>query len=240
MNLVLFLPNETSRPLPLSDQRASHLLKVLRRGEGGEFDAGIVNGPLGRGRIKRISSEAIELSFAWGPDPEPLPPLSLLVGLPRPQTARAILRDATTLGATRIDFVRTEKGEAGYAQSTLWSDGEWERHLRAGAAQAFDTRVPEVAHSASLAAALAAVAGRPALVALDNYEAASGLSRWSARETPGAVVIAVGSERGWSAGERDKLRSAGFELVHLGKRVLRTETACVAAIAIVKARLGWI
>jgi RsmE family RNA methyltransferase len=51
-------------------------------------------------------------------------------------------------------------------------------------------------------------------------------------------MIAIGPERGWSAGERDFLRSLSFEMRHLGSRVLRTETACVAAVAIVKAGLG--
>jgi len=50
--------------------------------------------------------------------------------------------------------------------------------------------------------------------------------------------VAIGPERGWSARERDLLRARGFELVHLGPRVLRTETACVAAVAVVKSRLG--
>jgi len=56
---------------------------------------------------------------------------------------------------------------------------------------------------------------------------------------PAAVVLALGPERGWSPAERDLLRSEGFALAHLGPRVLRAETAAVAAVAIVKSRLGW-
>jgi RsmE family RNA methyltransferase len=52
------------------------------------------------------------------------------------------------------------------------------------------------------------------------------------------VVIAVGPERGWSARERTLLRDAGFRCVHLGERVLRVETACVASISLVRAQLG--
>ena len=40
--------------------------------------------------------------------------------------------------------------------------------------------------------------------------------------------------------EQAALRDAGCTLVHLGPRVLRLETACVAATAILKARLGWL
>jgi RsmE family RNA methyltransferase len=72
-------------------------------------------------------------------------------------------------------------------------------------------------------------------IALDNYEAGRGLA--GVVPIP-PVMIAIGPERGWSAGERDLLRGLGFEMRHLGSRVLRTETACVAAVAIVKAGLG--
>ena len=54
------------------------------------------------------------------------------------------------------------------------------------------------------------------------------------------IVPPLGPERGWSARDRNALRSAGFTLVHLGPRVLRAETATVAAVAILKARLGWL
>ena len=46
------------------------------------------------------------------------------------------------------------------------------------------------------------------------------------------------SNPGWSARDRAFLRANGFALAHLGTRVLRTETAVVAAVALVKARLG--
>ena len=52
------------------------------------------------------------------------------------------------------------------------------------------------------------------------------------------VELAVGPERGWSPRERELLREAGFRFVHLGERVLRVETAVVAAVSLVRARLG--
>jgi 16S rRNA (uracil1498-N3)-methyltransferase len=52
------------------------------------------------------------------------------------------------------------------------------------------------------------------------------------------VVLAVGGERGWSAADRMALRAAGFAFHHLGRRVLRAESAAVAALAITRARLG--
>ena len=113
---------------------------------------------------------------------------------------------------------------------------EWRRHLRAGAEQAFATRLPEVTYGRPLAEALEGRGGFAAGVALDNYEA--GLSLADATVAP-PLVVAIGPERGWSTDERDLFRRGRFQLVHLGSRVLRTETACVAAIALVKGKLGW-
>ena len=73
-------------------------------------------------------------------------------------------------------------------------------------------------------------------VALDNYEASRALSEIAPGASP--AVLALGPERGWSAGERDFLRANRFDFAHLGSRVLRMETACVAAVTLMKAKLG--
>jgi RsmE family RNA methyltransferase len=51
-------------------------------------------------------------------------------------------------------------------------------------------------------------------------------------------VLALGPERGWGPADRAALRAYGFTLVHLGPRVLRSETAVIAALTLVRARLG--
>lgn len=241
MNLILFEPAELGRPLPRKDPRAIHLLDVLRRREGDSFDAGITNGPRGKGTLVATGPDSLALAFAWGAGPPPPDPITLVVGLPRPQTARDILRDATALGVAAMHFVRTEKGEPGYAHSALWTSGEWRRHLVTGAAQAFDTRLPEVTHGRPLPDVLGALPGGEQRLALDPYEATAALAQapWhAAASAPPAVVLALGPERGWSGADRAALRGAGFVLVHLGGRVLRTEVAVTAALALVKARIG--
>jgi RsmE family RNA methyltransferase len=161
-----------------------------------------------------------------------------LIGLPRPQTARDILRDATTLGVTAMHFVRTDRGEASYGQSSLWHSGEWESCLVTGAAQAFCTHLPEVTHGRDLAAVISGLGMGSSRLALDNYEASAPLADIPLAGT-GSVMLAIGPERGWSEAERTLLREQKFTLVHLGARVLRAETACTAAIAIIKAKCGW-
>lgn len=237
VNLLLFRAVECDRPLPHADPRAVHLRKVLRREVGGEFDAGLVNGPRGRGRLEAVRDDGLHLTFRWEPDAPAADPITLILGLPRPQTARDILRDATTLGVAALHFVATEKSDPGYAQSSLWHDGEWERHVHAGAAQAFSTLVPAVTAGRTLAEVLAALPVDTSRLALDNYESSTALA--ATRPAPGSpLVLALGPERGWGPRDRATLRAAGFTLVHLGPRVLRLETAVIAALVLAKAARG--
>lgn len=178
----------------------------------------------------------MSLAFVWGETPALPCLIDVIVGLPRPQTARDILRECTSLGIAALHFARTDKAEAAYAASSLWRSGEWRRCVINGAAQAFSTHLPVVTHGRSLDEIVTALPAAGARLALDNYEGSAHLGAvdlGAARRG----VLALGAERGWSNGERDWLRAHGFTLVHLGPRVLRTETACIAAITLLQVRL---
>ena len=237
VNIILFDSTEIDQPLARSDRRAAHLLTVLRRGPGDSFDAGIINGAQGKATLCTVADESLTFLFTAQIAAPLRDPVTLVIGLPRPQTARDILRDATTLGVAALHFVLTEKGERGYAQSTLWSTGEWRRHVIAGAEQAFATAIPDVTWGRSLAAVTTALTA-PRRLALDNYESPSSLRDWQPAADGAEVVLAIGGERGWANAERALLRLHGFEFFHLGPRALRTETACTAALAIVRTKLG--
>jgi len=257
------LPQTNTLALPRADPRAAHILDVLRRKPGDTFDAGLVDGPRGKGTLAAISSGdgALALGFAWERTvPPPLPPITLIIGLPRPQTARKILNEATSLGVSEMHFVTTGRGEPSYAQSTLWTSGEYRRHLVAGAAQAFCTRIPRVTFGKTLAETIATLDATAAAqpdarrIALDNYEAPASLGELlssapnphsairtshSALRTPhSAFIFCLGSERGWTAAEREQLRAARFAFAHLGARVLRAETAVTAAVSLALAHSG--
>lgn len=240
MNLILFDPTETTVPLPRTDPRALHILSVLRRHIGDTFDCGLIDGPRGKATLTAVSLTALTLTFAWDATPPPPPaPITLILGLPRPQTARDILRDATSLGVAALHFVTTEKGDPNYARSTLWSSGEWRRHLVIGAEQAFDTHLPVVTHGRPLADIVAALPATAVStrVTLDNYESPAPLSACRLFERT-SIVLALGPERGWSADERTLFRAHAFTFAHLGPRVLRAETAALAAVTLIRAKLG--
>ncbi len=229
-------------PLPRSDRRVEHVLKVLRRGVGEPFDAGVINGTRGKAEIRELTETRATFAYVPATTPPVTEPITVVVGLPRPQTARDILRDATTLGIAALHFVRTERGDASYAQSTLWSSGEWRRHAIAGAEQAFETTVPAISCGKRLPDVLDAVCTADPneaqiRIALDNYEAPLALSQIPFL-TETNVLLAVGPERGWSSEERAMFRTRGFQLAHLGTRVLRTETAVLAAVTLARSKLG--
>ena len=203
MNIVLFEADEVYRPLDRQDSRAKHILNVLRREIGDTFDAGVINGPRGKARVERIDKDNLILEFELNETDPPLYPIELIVGLSRPQTNRRILREATSLGVRRLSFVRTDRSEPSYAESRLWSSGEWKRHVLDGAAQAFATRIPEVFFGKALKDSIAGLEGDLERIALDNYE--SPIHLLDTNMTYSNIVLTVGSERGWSGDERNTL-----------------------------------
>ena len=231
MNIILFEKSELDAPFPISDPRIVHLLDVLRRQPGDETDVGLINGPRGKAVLRSASEDQVVLEFSWKEEPEALLPIDMIVGLSRPQTSRKILQEATSLGVRRIHFVATDRGERSYAMSKLWTTEEWRQCVQTGVEQAFSTRFPEVCTDLTLAESIEALQEVRGRICLDNYEAA--LSLREAADEHEALVLAVGSERGWSAKERDLFRHNGFTLAHLGERPLRTETAAIAAISVV-------
>ena len=233
MNLVLITPDEAAAGLPSDDARARHLRETVGLAVGGSFHVGIENGLRG---IATITALAPKLTFAvtWEKSPQARLPLTVLVGLPRPQTAKKVLHDLASLGAARIIFFESAKGDPGYLTSSLWKDGEWREHVLKGTEQACSTLVPEVTRVGSLAEAVACLAADDWKVALDPYEAA-GAPELS---TPAkAAVLAIGPERGFDDEERAVLRAAGFGFAHLGDRILRVEAAALVGGALMLAQL---
>lgn len=241
MNLMLFDQAFESVRLEAEDSRAQHIRKVLRAQIGTLVFLGFVNGPRARAKVIELGADgSIELEVV-GTEPAPKPlPIKLLIGLPRPHTAKRILFEAASLGVAEIHFFEAERGEPSYARSSLWQTDEWRDRIRLGTEQAFATHVPEVAMHADLQSAVSALYGASVHIALDNYEATGALGAvLPARGV--SAVIALGPERGWSPSERDIFRRNGWKLAHLGAHVLRAETACVAAVSAVASQLGlWV
>jgi RsmE family RNA methyltransferase len=231
--LVLITPDEAAAGLPADDARARHLRETVGLAVGGTFHVGIENGLRG---IATITALAPKLTFAvaWEKSPQARLPLTVLVGLPRPQTAKKVLHDLASLGAARIIFFESAKGDPGYLTSSLWKDGEWREHVLKGTEQACSTLVPEVTRVGSLAEALVGLDAKAWKLALDPYEATGAPELSTPAQT---AVLAIGPERGFAEAERAALRAAGFGFAHLGDRILRVEAAALVGGALMLAQL---
>jgi RsmE family RNA methyltransferase len=247
MNLILFEPRELGKPLSRRDSRTIHLLKVLHKKAGDLFEAGILGGCRGTGRIEKISIDgSVLVSLTANEEPPPRLPLRVAVGFPRPIQLKRLLRDLSSLGVRAIDLLGTDLGEKSYRDTKLLHDGGAREALIEGAIQARDTTIPELLVFTSLdmwlrdrpwdKGAVGPVRSFPILAAADNVRPEGAMARLS--PTRGPMVLAVGAERGWSDRERDALEAAGFLRLSLGGRALRTETACVAAAVIALEKIG--
>jgi RsmE family RNA methyltransferase len=240
MNLILFEPQETGRPLPKRDSRTVHLLKTLHKKPGDSFDAGLLGGKLGTGTIDSINADgSLAYSLDLRADPPPRLPIRIAVGFPRPIQLRRLLRDLSNLGLLAVDLMGTDLGEKSYRDTRLLTDGGARAALIEGAVQARDTGIPDLALYPSLDDWLEQAAGAFAgalLVAPDNVTPAGAMADLGVRRQP--VALAIGSERGWSGRERLRLEKAGFARLSLGRRALRTETACVVAATLAMEKIG--
>lgn len=238
MNLILFdSPFEATR-LQGDDPRAQHICKTLRAGVGTKVFVGFVNGLRARAEVTLVEADGAVSLKVIGTEPAPAPlPIRLLIGLPRPHTAKRILFESASMGIHELHFFEAERGEPSYAQSSLWSSDEWKERLRLGTEQSFGTHVPEVVMHRDLQSAISSMPDYGAHIALDNYEAASSLPQLLS-DTTHRAVIASGPERGWSPEERTVFLKNGWKLAHLGAHVLRLETACTVAVGAVASRLA--
>lgn len=238
MNICLFSTDEITQPLDVRDERARHILKTLHKGEGDSFVAGIIDGDEGTAVIKKIEDGRLYFDFTAEGAPPPLSPLVMIIGFPRPIQLRRILRDMASLGVCETRLTATDLGEKSYLESALADTNKMRAFLTDGAAQARSTLIPKVSIHGSLDECIESAKLDGTLLALDNTEPEGSLvSVLSAGKIKDAVC-AVGSERGWTARERDLLKHHGFALLGMGRRVLRTETACTAGAALILSAMG--
>ncbi len=242
MNIVLFEKDEITKPLPLSDIRGRHIIKILKFGINESFDAGIINGEKGKALITDISENHIYFTFTKDESYESKKhPVILITSFARPPESKKILKNISTIGVKTLCFVRTDKSEKSYTESSLWKKSSYRNYLIDGAVQAFDTDIPDICFFDSLEECVGSskITCCSEKAALDNYEYTEKLSSMGFEKgTEETAVLAVGGERGWSRRERDVLRESGFTLCSLGERVLKTETACIAGITLIKAGKG--
>ncbi|MCS3358670.1 16S rRNA (uracil(1498)-N(3))-methyltransferase [Xanthomonas translucens pv. translucens] len=232
------LPLCEGEDLVLPEDVSGHLLRVLRlregdrcvlfNGDGCDYDAELLQ--VGkRGASARIGT-------AQPAHNESPLAITLLQGVARGEKMDLILQKATELGVAAIVPVWAERTEVKLdAARTDKRVAHWRSVVVAACEQSGRARVPSLAAPLALADAAAAVAGAQLKLTLDPQ----GEQRLRTLDIAGnAATIAIGPEGGWSPRDRAALHAAGFAGLRLGPRILRTETAGLAAIAALQARCG--
>lgn len=227
------------KTLPLPEEAANHLVRVMRLREGDRCVLFNGDGHDYAATLSSISKREVlvQIDSAQAVDNESPLPITLLQGIARGEKMDLILQKATELGVTAIIPVNAERTEvkldAARAEKRI---AHWRNVVGSACGQSGRACIPDISAPQSLAAAAAALPEQTLRLTLDPQ----GEHRLSSLPMAPAngVVIAIGPEGGWSPRDRQQLAEAGFQGLQLGPRILRTETAGLAAIAALQARLG--
>jgi 16S rRNA (uracil1498-N3)-methyltransferase len=237
MNIILFDHLESHNRLASDDYRARHINRVLALAVGDQFLAGVINGATGTATITDLKREWIDFTFETRGDGSALYPVTLLVAQVRPISMRRILREAVSLGVERIILTTTDTGEKSYASAKLYTTGEYRSILIDGAMQSGMTGLSEVIFASSVEEAMQKIDVKSVRIVLDNRREGIPLSTLTL-DAKQPVILAIGGERGFSDRERGIFDAHGFLFASFGPRILRTETACSSATAVLLGRMG--
>jgi 16S rRNA (uracil1498-N3)-methyltransferase len=238
------IPPAANALVTLNAEESAHIARVLRMRAGDTVQmiaadtlyAATVETPNEKAAVLRVG-EAL-------PSPEGPVRLTLVQGLPKLDKLELVVQKATELGVWDVLPVEMER-------SVVRLDGKEDKkaeRLRRialeAAKQSGRAHVPMILAARKFADALPLMAqGYDAvLVAWEEEQAlrlgAAVTALRAEKPALAAVALVVGPEGGISANEIDRLKAAGARCVTLGKRILRTETAGLCALAVAQCALG--
>lgn len=240
MNLILLHPDEVSAGRAvLTDHRARHIRKVLRASEGKELRIGLLNGALGTGAVQSIDAEKVVLDCRFDEEPPPKPKIDLLLAMPRPKVLKRMWAQLAALGVGKIVLLRADKVERFYFDSHVIEPEFYAKHLIEGLQQARCTHLPEVQVEPLFKPYIEDRFGAEFAGHLKVLADPSGTKRISdLKYGEGRVLLAVGPEGGWTPFELEMLKARRFEMIGMGDRILRTDTAAIALLAVISERIS--
>lgn len=216
---------------------ARQIARVLRLRPGEEIVLFDEAGTEHTARLLRVAASAVEAAVERASRPRRESPLHLTLapGLLRGPRMDLLIQKATELGVTAIAPLLLARCVAA-GPGRL---GRWQAIAREAAEQSGRTRIPAIGAPIPLAPFLAGLGGETVRLAL--WEGEGGLSPRALdpvtlRSRP--AVLVVGPEGGLDGSEVASLREAAFTLLTLGPRILRAETAPLAALALLQFLAG--
>lgn len=233
MNRILYESDERKNGrVYLRDGRAEHIRKVLKAEPGDVLRMGEIDGPLAEGRVVNLDENGVELGITPGECPQ-RPCLDLLLALPRPKVLKRLLPQISALGVDRLFLTNAARVERYYFDSHVLDPLFLNKALVEGLVQSGDTCLPKVKVLRKLRE----------FFEVDWTDTGCWLlhpgvdqSLLTAPVSRPRQLLAIGPEGGWQAAEVEGFLAAGFEAVHLGKHILRSDTACICALGMAAAK----
>lgn len=234
MNLIVLhrhqFISETSAKL--DERQAQHVKNILRGEQHQKLQVGVINENLGTGII-HINSNGIELhDIVLNKTPPPQLPITLLLGMPRPQMIKRILQTIACLGVKELVLFQSSRVEKSFWQSPSARDDAILQNLQLGLEQGVATQLPVVKKFQRF---------RPFIE--DELEQLSKnsekvIAHPGGNTSPtlrprddGHVTLAIGPEGGFIEKEVQSFCDLGFNPIHLGSRILKVETAVPVLLA---------
>jgi 16S rRNA (uracil1498-N3)-methyltransferase len=222
----------------LTESAHHHLVRVLRakvgsnvtlfNGEGGEYSASLIH------LDKKTAKVKID-SFSPRETESPLE-LWLAQGISRGEKMDYVIQKATELGVKTIIPLFTERCNVqleGERKQKRWA--HWQSIAISACEQCGRNRIPDVKEPISLGSWLKESSVENGFV-LSPHEGKRLQNISIHPNTP--VILLIGPEGGLSEEEMQMINQANFTPLHLGPRILRTETAAVSAITALQCYFG--
>lgn len=240
MNRLHVPKAEIAPTVVVRGDRAGYLRDVLRLKPGAPIEVFDGEGMIYAAKLEQWVGDDAELTLGEGvARPFTGATITLLQGLPKADKLELVIQKAVELGVRRVVPVACERSIVKLdAKKAVERVQRWQKIADEASRQCKRADVAEIGDVVALDKLLAAapLAGERRLL-LDEEETA--LRMRDALGSPAAHwVLLVGPEGGFTREEVAAAKRAGFQTVTLGPRILRTETAGLAAISIVQHVLG--
>ena len=230
-------PDEISAggDVTLSGSRADHLLNVLHVEPGHEVRVGVVDGPRGVGIVRSVENGRGHVALRARERDATPPGGRSPARVPRPKVMRRLWAQIAALGVGQIILTNAEKVERNYFDTHILAPETYRPLLIEGLQQSRDTRLPVVSihrqFKVLVEDQLDTLLGSGLRIVADP-SAATPLTEVVRSSSAERMLLAIGPEGGWNAFELGLLQAHGFQPAGMGARTLRTDTACVALLAL--------
>ena len=226
--------NSNRTAASLTGDQAAHLARVLRAQPGQIFDV-VADGFLHRAEVTSVRDDEVLFTLHEEHEADSALPIRLLLAVFKFDHLEWGIEKATELGAARITPVLARRTEKHLAQAATKRVERWRRIVREASQQSRRSDVPEVDDPATLKLLLPTIEEPVKLLLAETEEENTLRAALEAAPAGAAIALAIGPEGGWAADEMQIFRDNGWQHVTLGPRIMRAETAAIAALAITSA-----